>query len=48
MPGGAGAKVVPALHPFDDFKLDLASIRLPEPAAKTLTAAVAPTQTGGH
>jgi plastocyanin len=29
MPGGAGAPVVPAAHPFDDFKLDLQSIKLP-------------------
>jgi hypothetical protein len=32
MPGGADAKVVPALHPFDDFKLDLASIATPGPS----------------
>jgi hypothetical protein len=31
MPGGADAKIVPALHPFDDFKLDLASIKTPSP-----------------
>ena len=31
MPGGADAKIVPALHPFDDFKLDLASIQTPSP-----------------
>lgn len=29
MPGGAQAKVVPALHPFRDFRLDLDSIRMP-------------------
>jgi hypothetical protein len=39
MPGGAAAKVVPALHPFDDFKLDLAAIQMPHPTARTLTAA---------
>jgi hypothetical protein len=31
MPGGADAKVVPALHPFTDFELDLAAITTPIP-----------------
>jgi plastocyanin len=29
MPGGADAPVIPAVHAFDDFKLDLAAIRTP-------------------
>jgi hypothetical protein len=32
MPGGVDAKVVPALHPFADFKLDLAAITTPNPS----------------
>jgi plastocyanin len=33
MPGGADAKVVPALHPFDDFNLELATIVTPNPSS---------------
>ncbi len=31
MPGGAGAAVVPALHPFEDYDLDLKAIKTPRP-----------------
>jgi plastocyanin len=39
MPGGADAKVVPALHPFADFKLDLAAITTPNPGHGSVAAA---------
>ncbi len=29
MPGGAQAPVIPAVHPFEDHKIDLDAIRLP-------------------
>jgi hypothetical protein len=41
MPGGGDAKVVPALHPFDDFELDLDSIRTPNPITQTFASAAA-------
>jgi hypothetical protein len=44
MPGGADAKVVPAIHPFDDFKLDLASIRIHAPEDRRIASVPA----GGH
>jgi plastocyanin len=33
LPGGADAPVVPAAHPFEDFKLDPGSIKTPAPEA---------------
>lgn len=33
MPGGADAPVVPALHPFEDYKLDVDAIKAPVPNA---------------
>lgn len=33
MPGGADAPVVPAVHPFEDYALDIDSVELPEEAA---------------
>ena len=39
MPDGANAKVVPALHPFEDFKLDLAAIATPSSNESAATAA---------
>jgi plastocyanin len=44
MPGGADAEVVPAIHPFDDFTLDLSSIRTPGPAVPGVRSA----QAGDH
>ncbi|EIE00171.1 plastocyanin/azurin family copper-binding protein [Leptospira licerasiae] len=36
MPGGVAAQVKPAIHPFEDFGLDLDKVKLPEEAAKIL------------
>ena len=34
MPGGADAPVVPAVHPFEDYALDIDSVQLPQGAAQ--------------
>ena len=39
MPGGADAPVVPAAHPFEDYRLDIGTIKTPVPeAARAATA----------
>lgn len=36
MPGGADAPVVPAVHPFEDYALDIDAVELPEEAAQAV------------